>query len=345
MILKVKLIFFLFILCQIEVEGRMKNENFGSLQNEIGRLKEEINDLKSRQVYQSEQINNQTGMLDTAFDGISAELSASSYFIGIFGIIIAIFSVGLSIYVARIESNVKTMRSDNETLLQKNIQIKEDLELLSEKITKDSKGLYKLVRNEESNHMIERLISVPEDIANLFSSLASRDLEKEHFHKIKEAFIQLDETSEYYLEYLKLIFQHFSDLAILDENIKPKFMKELGYLFSSAFKNDAVKSANDYFNAIIERTINKSITEVNAYIVELCKSKFAQNEEVYFAINTAMKNRELKFHLYDSISKGPDYLIFRKAMGKLILDYKYENLEPRESVIIEDINEIIKEMS
>jgi hypothetical protein len=81
-------------------------------------FKAEISEIKNRQQYQSEQIDGQTSMIDTAFDGVSAELSASSNFIGIFGIIIAIFSIGLSIYVSRIEKNVKAMKTDSELLLQ-----------------------------------------------------------------------------------------------------------------------------------------------------------------------------------------------------------------------------------
>ncbi len=342
--MKKLILFFILIMFSIYTNAKPKTSNdslkIESLKNEISKLKEEIIEINNRQQYQGEQINGQTGMLDTAFDGVSAELSASSNFIGIFGIIIAIFSIGLSIYVARIEKNVKAMKTDSELLLQKNIQIKQDLEALSDKITKDTTGLYKLIRNEESNQMINRLISVPEDIHNLFSNLASRDLEKEHFPKIKEAFLQLNEKDNGYSVYLTLLFQHFSDLSFIDPEIKPKFLKSLPDSFSNAFKNDVLKSVSDFFNATLQVTLTKSISEINEYVAAFCKSSFAEKEDVYFTINNAMKNRENKFELYDSISKAPDFLKFRKNFGKLILDYKFENLTPKEAALIQDINNI-----
>lgn len=312
-----------------------------SLKNEISVLNQKITDVNERLKYQADQINGQSGMLDTAFDGVSASLSASSNFIGIFGIIIAIFSIGLSIYVARIEKNVKAMKIDNEFLLQKNIQIKLDLEGLSDKITKDTKGLYKLIRNEESNQMLDRLVSVPEDIQNLFSNLASRDLEKEHFVKLKEAFMQLNEKDEGYSEYLILFFEHFSDLSYIDNEIRPKFLNSLSNNFYNAFKNDVIKSVSDFFSAILQATISSNIKEINQYVDAFCKSSFADTEDIYFTINNVMQTRDNKFELYDSISKASELLIFRKNFGKLILDYNFENLTPKELALIQDINYII----
>ena len=335
---------FTFLIIAISVSAKttanLDSLHLESLKKEVQRLNKEIDEIKTYQQHQGEQINNQNGMIDTAFDGVSAELSATSNFIGIFGVSIAIFSIGLSIYVSRIEKNVKAMRAVSELLLQKNILIKQDLESLSEKITKDSTGLYKLIRNEESNQILNRLISVPEDIHNLFSNLASRDLEKEHFLKLKEAFIQLKESEDGYFDYLTLFFEHFSDLSLLDKDIKPKFLKSLDNNFTGAFKNDVLNSAKDFFSAVLELSISKSISETNEYVSALCKSKFASSEDVYFTINNAMKNRENKFELYDSISKAPDYLLFRKVFGKLILDYKFENLTPKEEAIIQDIKNI-----
>ncbi len=279
-------------------------------------------------------------MLDAAFDGVSTEISAASYIIGIFGIILTIVSIGLGIYVSRIVKNVKAMKDDSQLLLQENILIKQELETLSEKITKDSRGLYKLVRNEESNHMIERLISVPEDVTNLFSSLASRELEPNHFLKLKEAFLQIKNDSDYNSLYLTLFFQHFSGLSILDSEIKPEFIKGLTDSFTYAFKSDAIKSATNYFDALVAIELTKSKPEINTYAINLCKSKYSQCEEVYFAINNSMKSRELKFLLYDIVEKVDDTLCFRKMFGKLLLEYKFENLTPNESATIENIKKL-----
>jgi hypothetical protein len=313
------------------------------IDNQLIELNKTIDQLKERQQYQNGQINSQTVMIDTAFDGVSAEIGASSNFIGIFGILIAVFSIGLSIYVSRIAKNINSMKSDNEILLQKNIQIKNDLESLSDKITKDSDGLYKLIRDEESKHLIQRLISVPEDVCNLFGILASRELEKEHYEPIREGFNQIkdiDEDDEYKHMYLSLFFQHFSDLALLDDEIKPIMLDDLDNIFSMAFKNDTIKSISDFFNQLNQGSLNDFVTEINTYILSLTKSKYADDDEVYYAINNSVSSRDSKFQLYDLVSKAPDYNVFRENFGKIIIEYGYNDLEPKELAIINEINNI-----
>ena len=120
------------------------------------------------------------------------------------------------------------------------------------------------------------------------------------------------------------------------------FMECLSENFTNAFKNDVIKSVNDFFNAVTQISISKCISDINTYVYAMRLNQFCAKEDVYFTINNAMKNRESKFELYDCISKGPDYILFRKNFGKLILDYKFENLTPKEQAIIQDINDIIK---
>lgn len=313
------------------------------INNHLLDVNEEIEKLSERQNYQNDQINSQTGMIDTAFDGISAEISASSYYIGIFGIVIAIFSIALSIYVSKIAKNVSNMKSDNELLLQKNIQIKTDLESLSEKITKDSSGLYKIIQDEESNHLTQRLIAVPEDICNLFGILASRDLSDEHFLQLKEGYLQIkdsDEDNEYKFLYMNLFFQHFSEFSIVDKEIAPSFIEDLDDSFDMAFKIDTINSVKGFFKAVFNASMDKYISEINSYILAMFNSKYAEEEEVYFTINNSIPTREGKFQLYDLVSKAPEYNQFRKRFGNLISQYEYPDLTAKELAIINESKEL-----
>jgi hypothetical protein len=348
--MKTKLILLFLFTIQINSSliGKNTPNSTDSLKKQVEYLNKTVEKLKNQQenqkeqiTYQKELITSQTGMIDTAFDGVSAELGSSSNTIGIFGIIVTIIAIALSIYLTRLERNVTRMLAESTTLLGENIKIRQELESLNEKITKDGKALYEIVRNEESNHLLDRLISVPEDIANLFRNLASRDLEPIHFLKLKEAYLQFIGQENEFL-YIRLFFQHFSGLSLLDSEIKPLFMKELDQGFYAAFKNDAVKSASDFFNAIMKIGVSKSRKDINDYVTQLCKSKFSTSEEIYFAINNEMKNKELKFELYDNINKIPETFLFRKMLGQLILDHKFENLNEQEEAIIQDIKTILK---
>ena len=358
--IKFTLIILLITLNAIHANEKVKTCNQDSLRIEINSLKQsikeidsihkrkirllnvEIEELVSEEKKQNERIDTQIGLIDTGFSGVSTQISASSNIIQIFGVIISIIAIIASIYLTKLEKNVTRMLNDSKILLEENITIKQDMESLSEKITKDSVGLYKIVRNEESNHMLNRLISVPEDIDNLFESLASRDLAPEHFLKLKEAYMQIkgDTTNE--RNYLTLMFSHFSGKSILDPDIKNEFIKELNRNFRVSFKNDVLKSAKDYFSSLLEVGLTKSRNEINAYLKALCDSRFAENEEVYMAINSVLKDRESKFTLFEIIEEKPENVCFRKIFGKQLIDFQFENLTEKESGIIEAIKELIK---
>lgn len=337
--IKLRIASLLFLL-SLSTTGQNISNNRSTEKIEIEILKSKLEDLEKKLEYQNNQINSQAGMLDTAFDGVSTELGASSNTISIFSIIIALLTIGLGWYITKIEKSIKTMVDDSETLMQRNIEIKETIEALSDKITKDSGGLYKIIRNEESNHILDRLISVPEDILNLFSSIASRDLEEVHFLKLKEAYLQVQNDDTYKTNYLTLLFQHFSGLSLLDEDIRTDFFLNIEDSLENSFKNDVIKSSKDFFDTIAELEITTYKSEINQFIKSICKSVFSDKEEVYFQINNSINSRELKFNLYENIEVISETLMFRKKFGGFIIEYGYENLTDKEEIIIEKIKNL-----
>lgn len=338
-----KLLLFSFLLIAIvNTSNAQINANIkDSLNKEIINLKRELDEIKQKQSYQENQINNQTGMIDTAFDGVSTELSASSNFIGVVSVIIGFLSIGLTIIVAVIQNSVKNMKKDTEELLKTSIKVKQKIESLSGKITKDVGGLYKLIRNEESNHILDRLISVPEDIVNLFGNLASRELEESSYIKLKEAFIQVRDIDAYKNDYIVLFFQHFSGQSLLDNDIKQYVFDELDTAFEAAFKGDMIKATSDYFNSISTQDILIHTNEINMYLVALNNSKFAESDDVYLSINISLSDREQKFKLYDLIDNNANTEIVRRKIGSLILEYNYEDLTEEETITITNINTLL----
>ena len=345
-------ILFLISICNVFGENNPKAEErqkkqFEILNKRIDSLKSQLdvqskysNELEKKLEYQTEQINNQAGMLDTAFDGVSTEISASSNYISIFGVIIALVSIALGWYVTQIEKSIKSMNDDSEILTQRNIEIKQSVEALSEKITKDSKGLYNIIRNEESNHILDRLISVPEDIDNLFFSIAARDFQPEHYLKLKEAYLQLKEDPEYNKNYMTLLFQHFSGLWPFDEDVKDEVTKFLYHTFEYSYKNDILKTSRDFFTALSDSDFVKFKSEINSFVKALCESKFKSNKEIYSVIDQTMNTKEMKFKLYNLIEKIPESLIFRKEFGNLIIEHNFENPTESEIIIIEEIKKL-----
>lgn len=323
---------------QNQINTLSKKSN--SSQNKIIEQSKIIQELSNKLEYQRNQIDSQTSLIDTSFDGVSSQLSASSNFIGIFGVIIAIFSIGLSIFVSRIARNISKISQDNETLLQRNVTIKLEIEELSKKILNDSKGLYKVMRTEEANHILDRLISVPEDISNVFSNLASRELDENHFLQMKEAYIQIKDNDEFAIPYLIQFFQHFVGLSIFDEVIKDNLLLKLDICVDCSFKNDIVHSTQNYVTSLQKNGLDKSLNEINIFAKTIVKSKFKDLEELYFSVFNSLLTRSSQFSFYQKIEKIDTTKLFRKNFGKLLEDYKAESPTEDENLVFEELKNL-----
>ncbi|WP_439505746.1 hypothetical protein [Sediminibacterium sp.] len=333
---------FIFSLTSFAQKGKIDTLNCRviSIENKIERLGKEVNNINEQISYLKEQSNSQVGMLDTAFDGVSSQLGASSNFIAIFAIIIGIISIALGVYVSRIERNIKTIAQDNETLLLKNVQIKQDIENLSNKITSDPKGLYHILRKEESDHLIERLLLVPDDIVNLNTLLLSRELEPAHFEKVKEAFTRSD--TEHKGSYDILFFQHFVNQSMQDEIIKDRILNNLESLIADSFKNDIIKSTSEYFNYVHSKGVVQNRIEVNKFVLALSNSKYKDLGDIYISIFNQMSTRQEKFQLYELVEKTGSTKQFRSEYGNFLLDYKQNAPSPIETGILNEIETLNK---
>ena len=85
------------------------------------------------------------------------------------------------------------------------------------KIHENLSALYKDLRKEETNALLDRLVLEPKDISNLIRILFARELESDAYLKLKEAFLKLKgeelndvELVGYEQSYMCLFFQHFN---------------------------------------------------------------------------------------------------------------------------------------
>lgn len=290
---------------------------------------------------QKDDLKRQKGYVDTSFSGVSEQIGAASYFIGGFGIVMVIVSIGLGVYVNKMERSVRSISDDAEVLLQRNITVRKEVEDLGNKITSDTAGLYKIVRNEESDYMLERLINVPEDINNLFQNLASRELEDYHFEKLKEAALQVIGNDDRLEEaYILLFFQHFAGQTIINTQLKPILIKDFHMIFEGAFKNDMIISSFDLFKAFVKLGLKESKNDINAFVSALSNSGHSELEEVYSSIFQAVQPRDNQFLLYNQIDKTDQTKKFRSRYGKLILEYKSEELIEEEQNVVAEIENL-----
>ena len=64
---------------------------------------------------------------------------------------------------------------------------------LDKKIHSDLAGLYKDLRKEETNALLERLIIEPQDIDNLCTILCARDIDEKGYEKLRTAYLKMKE--------------------------------------------------------------------------------------------------------------------------------------------------------
>jgi len=300
----------------------------------VDSLKHEFNTLNSQHEYQLK-INEQT------LNSISNQIGATSFNLTVFGILFAIAALGLGIYVTYIERKTVAIREDTRDLLKQTIRTKDEVESINKLIQKDIYGLFLKIKREETVHILNRLLKVPEDISNLSNELLSRELEQEDFSILKEAYLKLKPEKElepghirlrmeYKDSYHLLFFQHFLDLAIADETIGPELINFYPEAINCAFKNDITKSTEDFIKAIVDKGFQHCEKEINSYIKGLSQSDFKDFDKVYEILFNGLKNREDRFKFFDLIDNNKDSRIGKSRFGQF-LKTNYLNQNPTNS--------------
>lgn len=305
-------------------------------------------------------IENQERLSEISCASISNQLDASSNNLTLFSILFAIFAVILGIYITIIWNKVQNLKTENELLLKGSKKNKIECEELLIK-TNESKtkveDTYQLIQNnineiflqikrEETIHILKRLVEVPYDVHNVINLLLSRDLIKEDYLLLKEAYIKLLNKPDvgrmeiYISDYKLLFFQHFLGYVVLDEHLCEYLNEYYANGFDCEFENDAIKSTLDFI-AAIGNDKEKDVV-LNDFLKGLASSKFSSCNEIYLTIFDTLCIRENQFNFFNRISDQPEVIIVKKNYGRILLDhYSDDPLSESESIIIEKINSMI----
>jgi uncharacterized membrane-anchored protein YhcB (DUF1043 family) len=246
-----------------------------------------------------------TDVVETANDGVSNQLSAANNLLALVAVIMAVVGIWLGIYIAKkkrqidimastIEAKKKTVEQLAEIVDKKKEKVDEiakSTEELDKKIHGDLTGLYKDLRKEETNALLERLVLEPQDVENLGTVLCARDIDETGYVKLKTAYFTMKKMLEdgsqknvvrdYSEYYIVLFYQHFFYKALIDDEISPEFEKYYGSIFSRAFNRDMIKSTIDLCKALSEETstFNKELVLVT-YLKALNSSQYSEFAEL-----------------------------------------------------------------
>ena len=321
-------------------------ENISNI-DKIKTLNEKIEEL-NEDYEKQEKINEKT------LDSISNQISAASLNLTIFGILFSVAAIGLGLYVTHIERKIVLIREENKSILSESKIVKDEVVKINTQIQKDIYGLFLKIKREETTHILERLSKIPEDISNLSQQLLSRELEKNDFTILKEAYLKLkekktinsedenedelynfDQEADYLNSYKLLFFQHFLDLALKDSTINEDLIDYYNNSVNCAFENDIIKSTIDFTEAVMELGLQSKTKEINSFIKALSQSKYQTFDEVYQIIFKNLQTRENHFNLFNLLDDEKEIRVGKLKIGQIITD-KYSNstLSEKEQNII-----------
>ena len=357
--------FFTISIYSTETKGfekqNLEKNNVENISNtdKIITLNEKIEEL-NKDYEKQEKINEKT------LDSISNQMSAASLNLTIFGILFSVAAIGLGLYVTHIERKIVLIREENTSLLLETKIVKEEVVKINTQIQKDIYGLYLKIKREETAHILQRLSKIPEDISNLSQQLLSRELEKNDFTILKEAYLKLkdkrsinlenendgnkdlynfEEETNYLNLYKILFFQHFLDLAIKDYTINEDLINYYNDSVNCAFENDIIKSTIDFTEAIMETGLQSKTKEINAFITALSQSKYQTFDEVYQIIFKNLQTRENHFNLFNLLDDKKEIRIGKLKIGQIIINkYSSSILNEKEQNIINKTNSISLEL-
>jgi hypothetical protein len=338
------------------VLGQIKNDSILIEQNlkNIKALNKNFSELQEKYDYQLK-VNDQT------LNSISNQIGATSFNLSIFAFLFGILAIGLGIYVTWVERKIVKLRDENEKLLKQTKDTKDEVVAINELIQKDIYGLFLKIKREETTHILNRLVKIPEDISNLSQELLSRELKQEDFSLLKKAYLKLKSkpkkepkpgfitlSGSYDTSYLLLFFQHFLDLSLKDEEISSDLTDYFANAIDCAFENDIIKSTEDFTKALIDLGYQTKEKEINSFLKGISNSDFKNLDKIYRLFFESLKIRDDRFKFYELFDETNEIRIAKINYGKLLIS-KYGNtdLSKSESDIIENIGttekEVIKE--
>tara|TARA_B110000240_G_C13431754_1_gene424065 strand:- start:140 stop:1273 length:1134 start_codon:yes stop_codon:yes gene_type:complete len=312
-------------------------------QLKIEELNKDFNGLQKKYEYQIK-INDQT------INSISNQIGATSFNLSIFAFLFGILAIGLGVYVTWVERKIIRIREENESLLKQTKQTKSEVVAINELIQKDIYGLFLKIKREETEHILKRLTNVPKDICNVSSELLSRELLEDDFEILKKAYLKLDDQvnddqGNYKGDYKIVLFQHFLDLVVKDNELGPEIIEYYPIAIRCSFENDIVKSTEDFMKAIIDLGFQKRDKEINSFIKGLSSSQHKDYPKVYEIIFNSLNKRDNQFKFYSLIESEKENRNGKVNFGKLLIEkYCETELSDSEKAVNEDIKLIKKEL-
>lgn len=248
-----------------------------SLHNKVDSLQAKLDALQGK----TELLSN---VIETANDGVSNQLASATFWLEVIAILIVIVGGVIGYYINYRKKQIEEIASLVEEKKHSVEKMASETERLDASINHNLKNVYIKLRKEETDVILDRLIQEPYDISNLEELLLSREIGKDNFPKLREAYLKFvreeeelsPEVQNTYntMRYVILFFQHFFYDSIRDDSIREILVKYFDEACTAAFKRDIINSTIELCRALSNETstFNKEDVLVN-YLKAIDKSK------------------------------------------------------------------------
>lgn len=304
-------------------------------QNNPEELQNQVNSLERRLKIQED-----------TFDNIGTLITFAGIIISIFALFLTIFGFCISWYIKNQANKGKKFLDDTKKI-QKDVQeLKQDTVKF---VDKYGNSIIRKIEKKETGYILNRLIEVPEDISNVFSKLASRDIpnEKKYFDKLKEAYLNLKSILKGKDRFDKIIFmsmffQHFAGFSLFDDDIKDDFEEEYKRTIDRLFVRDIKNAIKSIIEACIDNDINNQKEKLLKFFKSINDYGFKDNIEVYETIFKNLISKKNHFIIFDFIKDEEGLDVFKKEYSKILIDkYKADGNSGTQKSSLEKASEFI----
>lgn len=283
--------------------------------------------------------------VDCVNEAVANQIAASSHTIQVWGIIIAILAFGFGFYINRMWKQIEEAMAGAKMLQQLHSDIQNNMQTI-----------YNKLRREETISLLRRLVDVPEDISNISKILLARNLEKEDFSMLSEAYhnliLRCAELSnendisklrkknsnfvDWEASYAIQFAQHFMDKAIVVPDIRAILQPRFKLFFCRCFfKNDAEKSTRDFKQGVSSLREALQAELLSDYIYAMSQSPYAMYADWYKLLLADLSEQQLN-DIWDSVIKrNKGAIFFAESIKESVLAHnpKSAKLEEIEAYI------------
>ena len=150
---------------------------------QLNHLEKSIDSLQNRLDLMQTKTDMLMDIIGTSNESVSNQLSAVGWILAIIAVILTLASIFLGLYIRKKRAEIvaigKTIAEKKEAMQKMERSITE----LDEKIHGNLGDLYRALRKEETEALLDRLVIEPQDVSNLLPLLLARDLDTNSFEK------------------------------------------------------------------------------------------------------------------------------------------------------------------